>query len=1026
MRIGLSFLGILISLGCVSAQPGWGNADLSVDAGKGKYDIRQYNSENGLPQNSASDLLLDHNNFLWIATQNGIVRFDGQRFRLYNPSNTPALKVSRISVISETLEHTVLFRSSFDASEIYTVTPDYRIQLDSATTRLPHKLISSHSNGVFNYDHLFRYYGQHKDPVIDTAFLKSLCSSDTYWILNQHEAVIFYHEDWYYLNDLTAGVVRLSVKPEHTASPPEFFIGNIFCIVRSNGRVLAFKNGLPIDMQVDPLLAGLLKEATALPSTQFFVYTKGDQLILRRHNDLYTMGINGDTLTAAPIFKDLGFLENLFPVSLQYDKRSKRLFLGTLNAGLFVVTKKIFHTLTFKTGNLIDNSFMAFQTLPDGDILCHNGILDIGNGERSRLFKEEDRSDKNCIYKASDRSIWLSRGKRLYKYDPNFSGRPMMDSMSLDSYVTSIVEDHAHTTWISTLYSLLKIEGGKLKNVLNRHPPFTYHTIESTAEVLPGKLWIATRNGLYSYDIAANRMDERPVLPHVYVRSIFKARDNSIFIGTYGNGFFKYQDTSFIPLPLDPEKYLATAHAFLEDDHGFFWISTNHGLFKILKKDLDSFSLAGDQKLFYYYYDRSYGWNTNEFNGGCNPAALKDGAGIFYFPSINGLVCFNPDSSRPELPDKTLAVDNFSVDSFSRDYRQPLALDPGFNRIEVEVVTPFYGAPENLRIEYKLNDVDGKWYPVNRDGKIVINRLPHGKYSLLVRKAGGWGMNNFTYSGISFEVLPHWYHTRWFYVLLAGGLILMALLAYQLRAGILIRQNDRLQAKVNERTSELEQSTIIKEKLISVIMHDLRSPLFSQDLLLGHLYDQHYRLTAGEISEMLLQLRDSSKRICQFSTDFLVWYNTQQKGFSVRRQPIELSACIMEASVFYRGIAERQGLTFEYDIPPGLILHSDRNMLTIVIRNLVDNAVKYTRSGSIHITAFSVNGDMYIKVRDTGRGIPAEKIRELMSYPERNINDGNSTFGYRFIMELTRQLKGNVSIESEPHAGTEVTLAFKT
>ena len=100
--------------------------------------------------------------------------------------------------------------------------------------------------------------------------------------------------------------------------------------------------------------------------------------------------------------------------------------------------------------------------------------------------------------------------------------------------------------------------------------------------------------------------------------------------------------------------------------------------------------------------------------------------------------------------------------------------------------------------------------------------------------------------------------------------------------------------------------------------------------------------------------------------------------------------------------------------------------MTIIIRNLVDNAVKYTRSGGIRIIAFAKDMHLYIKVQDTGRGMSAAKIKDLMSYPEPGSNKTtHSTFGYRFIRELTRQLEGSVHIESESNAGTVVTLAFK-
>ncbi len=239
-------------------------------------------------------------------------------------------------------------------------------------------------------------------------------------------------------------------------------------------------------------------------------------------------------------------------------------------------------------------------------------------------------------------------------------------------------------------------------------------------EVLPGEIWIATRNGMYAYDIAAGKVRGKPILPDVYVRSIFKARDNSIWIGTYGNGFFKYEGGRFVPLPLDPKKYLATAHTFLEDDLGFFWISTNHGIFQIRKEDLDLAANGNSGSYFIYYYDKSYGFNTNEFNGGCNPAALKGPEGDFYFPSLNGIVYFHPDKIPADFPGNAILIDDITADSVNQADKQAIRVRPDFNHLVVDVSTPFYGLEDNLRLEYKLDPIDDTWNPVNRDGKIVI------------------------------------------------------------------------------------------------------------------------------------------------------------------------------------------------------------------------------------------------------------------------------------------------------------------
>ncbi|HSC38554.1 MAG TPA: two-component regulator propeller domain-containing protein, partial [Chitinophagaceae bacterium] len=115
MRYFFPAILLVINIGSGIAQNTGGKPGLT---GPGDYLVKQYNSESGLPQNSAKDLLLDQKKFLWIATEDGLVRFDGQRFRVYNTANTPILKSNRFSVISETPQHEVLLGSSYDRNEI--------------------------------------------------------------------------------------------------------------------------------------------------------------------------------------------------------------------------------------------------------------------------------------------------------------------------------------------------------------------------------------------------------------------------------------------------------------------------------------------------------------------------------------------------------------------------------------------------------------------------------------------------------------------------------------------------------------------------------------------------------------------------------------------------------------------------------------------------------------------------------------------------------------------------------------------
>ncbi len=250
-----------------------------------------------------------------------------------------------------------------------------------------------------------------------------------------------------------------------------------------------------------------------------------------------------------------------------------------MNAGVFVVTKKNFHTVVFRTQDIKNKFVQAFENLTNDKILTSHGVLNEEHMAGSHLFKEANAPDWNCLFKASDHSIWFSRHNHLYQYDSSFSRQLFVDTLGLDSYITSIQEDRNHTLWISSTSSLLKIENGHLRYLDRHNPLFIEHRIQSTAQVVPGVWWIATSNGLYAYDMAAGKTIDRPLLAGVYVRSIYTAKDGGIWLGTYGDGYYKYAAGKFIALPLDSRQYLATAHTFLEDDQGLFWISKDLGLF---------------------------------------------------------------------------------------------------------------------------------------------------------------------------------------------------------------------------------------------------------------------------------------------------------------------------------------------------------------------------------------------------------------------------------------------------------------
>jgi len=209
-------------------------------------------------------------------------------------------------------------------------------------------------------------------------------------------------------------------------------------------------------------------------------------------------------------------------------------------------------------------------------------------------------------------------------------------------------------------------------------------------------------------------------------------------------------------------------------------------------------------------------------------------------------------------------------------------------------------------------------------------------------------------------------------------------------------------------------------------MHDLRSPLFSMSLLISHLGENFKHMKAEEVEDLLRQLESSSRGISQFSTDFLTWYNSQMNGLTIRKEPIELETFIRETGVLYKDIADRKRLTLDYQTMPGLVVYSDRNILAVILRNIIDNAIKYTRAGGVSVGTEKKDGHIIVTVSDTGAGMTVGKIAEILSYSENGPVLVTTSFGYRFITQLTHRLGGELRIDSEPGKGTVVTMTFRS
>jgi PAS domain S-box-containing protein len=201
------------------------------------------------------------------------------------------------------------------------------------------------------------------------------------------------------------------------------------------------------------------------------------------------------------------------------------------------------------------------------------------------------------------------------------------------------------------------------------------------------------------------------------------------------------------------------------------------------------------------------------------------------------------------------------------------------------------------------------------------------------------------------------------------------------------RKNIEHDLKVSrERLKDLNAT---KDRLFSVIGHDLRSPLSSIAGFSALLVDRLHSQNLKDVEEYATIIRDSSKRAMDLLTNLLEWSRTQAGKIEFNPEYLELVSIIDAETDLFNDAAQQKNITFQFDLPHNLYVYADRVMISSVIRNLVSNALKFTYpEGTISIHAERDEKEILLTVTDDGMGMSDEKAGNLFRIDRNNSSPG--------------------------------------
>jgi len=234
----------------------------------------------------------------------------------------------------------------------------------------------------------------------------------------------------------------------------------------------------------------------------------------------------------------------------------------------------------------------------------------------------------------------------------------------------------------------------------------------------------------------------------------------------------------------------------------------------------------------------------------------------------------------------------------------------------------------------------------------------------------------------------------------------------------------KINLELTKTQDELYKVIEQKEKLTSILAHDLKTPLRFMTTVSSFLNKNMHSLSPAKLEQLSKEMSTTARNTYAFADELLMWLSIQQKNFTVVKSPLNLKQLVMELQSFFQDIANTRQTSIKTAVPDAVFVNTDKRLLKIILRNLLDNAVKNTSNGEIVIIVKQA-GEHFLEIgiQDTGTGMSKEQLELLDVENTYGFQFGiKNKLGFQIIKDLSMLLNSKLKVESVLGAGTTVTL----
>ncbi|CAL1519516.1 two-component regulator propeller domain-containing protein [Chitinophaga sp. MM2321] len=982
---------------------------LFADPGKedSLFSIEELNDQNGLPQNSVKFIAPDVNGFIWLATEGGLVRFDGRQCRTFNSSNL-AVSGDRVSSILPGITGSSLVISIGRKKDALLVNEGKATVAPTSYKGYEYlyNRDASETYAIYSSPDGYLERGMTKEHIV--ALKEDACFRITKDTIRFEKLGVEQYR-----------MIYSGLKPEKL-----FVLDGHLCYLSEKGLFEVFDRDKIYTARLMGALTDIPLSGSFGKAMKLYWNFAAQQVFIYFNNVCYRLKLTDEGhLHSRPVLNNFDLQEKDI-VTIYQDEKNERVFLGSITKGLFISTRKKFRVLI--PGGKRTSVFYAQAPFGNKGIVSGGTLFDsLFKTKKLPVFNEFN--DAYSILRDHKNTYWYKNGRMLYHLNSDLT--KILWVHELEDAINQLYLDEDGRLWI----------GGERKGLYvlettaaTPKPRLFTDAIRDASYLLRENsttLWVGTGNGLYRMH-ASGRVDTIPDFNGKYIRSLLIPKTGEVWITVDGQGVFIYKNNRVITIPLDPQQYLLSAHCIVPDGQGYLWITTNKGLLQTSYRDLTAYAEGEKREIYYLYYRKEKGFNTNEFNGGCEPCALKLQNGDISLPSMDGLVYFTPAQINAELPDKKIFVDNIKVDAKEITVADAVKLPNNFHHFSMQISSPYFGDTRNLQCYYLLksaNDDHGVWLPVSNEQVIEFSSLPYGEYQLFIRKISGFGKQNITERVFSIEVMRAYYETIWFRVLVAGLIVLLIFIYFWFRTHRLRKKNLAWEARVSERTSELHEAlglmrkqAFMQQRLIAAISHDIKTPLKYLMLVTADEQQEEEEQTA---------VYTGLYRMFHLVDNLIQYMKSQFRNDDSRLEMVDIGLLLEEKADIFRPVAHSKGVSIVNLTSGNITALVNGQLLAVVIHNLLDNAVKYTSKGFVRMEVSRLGDSILIRLADSGIGMPLPLVEWINGQADDQVHPderppANNGLGLLIVMELLQLINAALQVTASEASGTTILLTI--